>query len=244
MPSILSIPAAEIPFHFLHFPITQQETLLSHVLTHPCLFQALTDTAIIQGNPVLQQLFPLYQSYVIICLLSTHLIIPLVPVEISEALDASLSTAYSSIFVLLVDRGLDRAMEQPPQDELGPILCTILLSLSEAEQQAYHGEPMEAQVANPERAQPAQGADRSRTTPSPSPGLAVNPHSQWPIREPSPARSLTSYSSTSIHITVPQIAWRSHLFPGPPHPTSGMSTREQYCWDAIPAQRGRGHIIY
>ena len=50
---------------------------------------------------------PLYCSYIIVCLLSTCLIIPLIPVDVSEALDTTLSTAHSTIFVMLVDRGLD-----------------------------------------------------------------------------------------------------------------------------------------
>ena len=106
MPSVLLIPTAEIPFHFLPFPITQHKTLLAHVLTHPCLSQALVDTTFIQGNPIHQQLFPLYHSFAIIHLISSYLIVPLVPIEIMEALDTGLSSAHSVIFVLLVDQGL------------------------------------------------------------------------------------------------------------------------------------------
>ena len=117
MLSILNVPVAEIPFHFLCFPIIQRVTLLAHILTHPCL----------ANNPIITQLVPLYWSYVIVCLLSTHLIIPLVPIEVSEALDSTLSVAHSTIFVLLVDRGLDQALKQLPHDELGLLLHTILL---------------------------------------------------------------------------------------------------------------------
>ena len=52
MPSVLSIPTTEIPFHFLCFPIIQQEALLTHVLTHPHLFQALSDTATLAGEDI------------------------------------------------------------------------------------------------------------------------------------------------------------------------------------------------
>ena len=120
MPSILSIPTAEIPFHFLCFPITQCETLLAHVLTHPHLSRALVETAFNQGNPVLQQLFPLFYSYVIVSPISFCLVVSLVFLEITKALDTGLSTACPAIFVLLVDQGLDRAMEQLHRDELRP----------------------------------------------------------------------------------------------------------------------------
>ena len=104
MPSVLLIPTTEIPFHFLHFPITQCEALLTHVLTHPCLSQALANTAVFWDDPTITQLILLYQSHIIVCLISSCLIVPLIPVEISEALNAGLSAACSTIFVLLVDR--------------------------------------------------------------------------------------------------------------------------------------------
>ena len=54
----------------------------------------------------------------------------LLSVEISEAFDAPLSTTYSTIFVMLVDRGVNRAMEDLSRAEFTPLLCTTLLSLS------------------------------------------------------------------------------------------------------------------
>ena len=213
MPSILSIPTAEIPFHFLCFPITQCETLLAHVLTHPHLSRALVETAFNQGNPVLQQFFPLFYSYVIVSLISFCLVVSLVFLEIPKALDTGLSTACPAIFVLLVDQGLDRAMEQLHRDELRPLLCTILLSLSEEQWQAYYQELLEAWVAGPEGAQPVQTANGERTTLSPSPGPAGDPCSPHPARDSSPTDSLTFYSSTEMHVahlaqTVLHIAYQ------------------------------------
>ena len=41
---------------------------------------------------------------------------------------------------MLVDQGLHRAMEDLPRAELSPVLCTILLLLSEAQWQAYYND--------------------------------------------------------------------------------------------------------
>ena len=83
-------------------------------------------------------------------------------------------------------------MEQLPGDKLGPMLHTMLLSLSEEQQQAYYQELLEAQMAAAEGAQQAQRPpNRARTAPSPSPTPATDPCSPCLARKSSLANSLT-----------------------------------------------------
>ena len=227
MPSVLSIPTAEIPFHFLHFPITQCETLLAHVLTHPHLSQALVDTAVIQGNPVLQQLFPLYCSYVIISFPPTSLslwyplrswrhLMPACPQptqpslscwwtrDSMELLSSSL-TMNSSPYSAPSSPSL-KSNSRPTTRNRWRLRWQLQKELSQLR------EPME------------QGPPPHYHLPRPT----VDPCSPHPARESSPADSLTSYSSMETHIAVPQIACQFHPFSILPHPDSGISTQECY----------------
>lgn len=60
MTSILLIPTHEIPFHFLCFPVPQQETLITHVLVYLRLSMSIADTPTFRADPVLTQLIPLF----------------------------------------------------------------------------------------------------------------------------------------------------------------------------------------
>ena len=66
------------------------------------------------------------------------LAIPHLPIQITEAFDPTLSVVQTATLILLVDRGLDWLLETLPRDHLANILCTVLLSLSEEQHQAYY----------------------------------------------------------------------------------------------------------
>ena len=94
---------------------------------------ALSQTPVFQANPLFTQLVGLFQNYALIHQLVTCIIILLVPIKASEAVDPPLSIAGSTILGMLMDRGLHRAMEDLPRAELGPVLHTVLLLLLEAQ---------------------------------------------------------------------------------------------------------------
>ena len=139
MPSILNTPANKIPIHFFHLPIAQREILLVNVLTDPILYDQIITSALYNDNLVFPQAITLFQNYVLIQQLFAHLTIPHLPIQITEAFDPALSSARTTVLVLLVDQGLDRLLGTLPRDHLTNILHTILLSLSEEQHQAYYG---------------------------------------------------------------------------------------------------------
>lgn len=104
--------------------------ILAHILMHPHLLLALAQTHTFKEDPVLSQLVPLFHNYTLVCLMYACLALPHLPTEISEAFDAVLSTAQSTIIVLLVDRGFDQGVEELPRAKLSLVLCTALLALS------------------------------------------------------------------------------------------------------------------
>ena len=115
MPSILNTPANKIPLHLFHLPIAQREVLLVNVLTNPILYKW-----------VIRQLF-------------SHLTVPHLLVQITEAFDPILSAAHTAVLVLLVDRGLNRLLGMLPRDHLASILRTVILSLLEEQWRVYYG---------------------------------------------------------------------------------------------------------
>ena len=131
MPSILSTPAAEIPIHFFRLPTAQREVLLVNVLTDPILYERIIASALYHNNPVFPQVITLFHNYVLIHQMFACLTVPWLPVQIAKAFNPTLSTARSTILILLVDRGLNRLLETLPRDHLANILCMVLLSLSE-----------------------------------------------------------------------------------------------------------------
>ena len=156
---------------------------------------------IFHTNPLFVQLVRLHQNYTLIHHLITHIIVPLVPVKATEVVDPSISLAHSTVLGMLVDRGLHQALEGLPQAKFKPILCTVLLSLSEAQCRAYNNNQslVEENMAEPEGQPPLYEAPCLAFL-SPTPKPRPDPHSPCPIWSPSPARSLTSYSSTNTHV--------------------------------------------
>ena len=199
MPSILSTPAAEIPIHFFCLPIAQREILLVNVLTDPVLYERILASALYHNDPVFPQTITLFRNYVLICQMFACLAVPRLPVQIAKAFDPALSTACSTVLILLVDRGLDRLLGTLPRDHLTNILCTVLLSLSEEQHQAYYSSD---QVAEEVPQQPENRALPSRPT---------DPHSPQPKRDSSPTDSLSS-TNTTVNPT-PQLAQRTNPFP-------------------------------
>ena len=131
MPSILSTPTAEIPIHFFHLLNAQREILLVNILTDPVLYERILASALYHDNPIFPPAITLFHNYVLIHQMFARLAIPHLPVQIAEAFDPALSTARTTVLVLLVDRGLNRLLGTLPRDHLANILHTILLSLSE-----------------------------------------------------------------------------------------------------------------
>ena len=192
MPSILSTPTAEIPIHFFHLPVAQREILLVNVLTNPVLYERILALALYHDDPVFPQAITLFRNYVLIRQMFAHLAIPRLPIQIAKAFDPTLSTAHTTVLVLLVDRGLDRLLGTLPRDHLANILRTILLSLSEEQCQAYYGsDPVEEEVPQ----QPEGRIPQPRT---------ANPHSPRPARHSSPTESLSS-TDTAVN-PAPQLA--------------------------------------
>ena len=60
MPSILNTPANEIPIHFFHFPVAQQEVLLVNVLTDPTLYESIIASPCFRDDPTFQQAIILF----------------------------------------------------------------------------------------------------------------------------------------------------------------------------------------
>ena len=122
MPSILSTPTAEIPIHFFHLPAAQREILLVNVLTDPTLYERILALALYLNDPIFPQAITLFRNYVLIHQMFAHLAIPRLPVQIAEAFNPALSTARTTVLVLLVDRGLDQPLGTLPRDHLANIL--------------------------------------------------------------------------------------------------------------------------
>ena len=192
MPSILNTPAVEIPIHFFRLPVAQREILVVNVLTDPILYERILASAQYHDDPVFPQAITLFRNYVLIRQMFAQLAVPRLPVQIAEAFDPALSTARTTVLVLLVDRGLDRLLETLPRDHLANILRTILLSLSEEQRQTYYGSD---QVEEEVPQQPEGGVPQSR---------ASDPRSPRPARHSSPTESLSS-TDTAIN-PAPQLA--------------------------------------
>ena len=212
MPSILNTPAAEIPIHFFHLPITQREILLVNVLTDPILYERILALALYHDDPVFPQAITLFRNYVLIHQMFAHLAVPRLPVQIAEAFDPALCAAHSTVLILLVDRGLDRLLGTLPRDHLTNILCTILLSLSEEQHRAYYSSD---QVEEEILQQPEGGIPQPR---------AANPHSPRPTRHSSPTESL-SCTDTAVN-PAPQLARRTNPFPRHSGAAPPLSPRE------------------
>ena len=60
MPSILNTPANEIPIHFFHLPVTQQEVLLVNILTNPTLYESIITSPRFRNDPTFQQAIVLF----------------------------------------------------------------------------------------------------------------------------------------------------------------------------------------
>ena len=191
MPSILSTPTAKIPSHFFRLPVAQREILLVNVLTDPILYERILALALYHDDPIFPQAITLFRNYVLIRQMFAHLAIPHLPIQIAEAFDPALSAACTTVLVLLVDRGLDRLLGTLPRDHLANILCTILLSLSEEQCQAYYGsDPVKEVPQQPEGGIPQPGAS--------------DPRSPRPARHSSPTESLSS-TDTAVN-PAPQLA--------------------------------------
>ena len=228
MPSILSTPAAEIPIHFFHLPVTQREILLVNILTDPVLYDRILASALYHDDPIFPQAITLFHNYVLVHQMFACLALPHLPVQIAEAFDPALSAARTTMLVLLVDRGLDRLLGTLPRDHLTNILRTVLLSLSEEQRQAYYGSDLvEEEIPQ----QPENGI--------PQPGTS-NPCSPRPARHSSPTESLSS-TDTTVN-PAPQLAQRTNPFPCHLRAAPPLSPRERYHSDTMPAQQSRGRI--
>ena len=122
MPSILNTPALEIPIHFFRLPVTQREILLVNVLTDPILYERVLTSALYHEDPIFPQVITLFRNYVLTRQMFAHLAVPHLPVQITEAFNPTLSTACTTMLVLLVDRGLNRLLGTLPRDHLANIL--------------------------------------------------------------------------------------------------------------------------
>ena len=202
MPSILNTPANEIPIYFFHLPVAQREVLLVNVLTDPVLYESIVAFPCFHDDPTFQQAIVVFQNYVLIRQLFARLAVPRLPIQITEAFDPALTAVRTSVLVLLVDRGLDRLLGTLPRDHLASILRTVILSLSEGQQQAYYcpDDPVEGAVQEEEE-------DHGPTLPN------VDPRSPRPTRASSPTDSISS-TDTAVN-PPPQLARHSNPFP--PH---------------------------
>ena len=192
MPSILHTLAAKIPIHFFCLPIAQREILLVNVLTDPILYKRIITSALYHNDPIFPQAITLFCNCVLIHQMFACLAVPCLPIQIAKAFDPALSAAYTTVLVMLVDRGLNRLLGTLPRDHLANILCTILLSLSEEQRRAYYGsEQMVEEILQ----QPEGGIPQPRTT---------DPRSPRPARHSSPTNSL-SLTDTAVN-PAPQLA--------------------------------------
>ena len=92
MPSILNTPTNEIPLHLFHLPIAQREVLLVNVLTDPVLYERIIHSALYHDDPTFTQAVIIFQNYVLIQQLFSHLAVPGLLIQIAEAFDPTLST--------------------------------------------------------------------------------------------------------------------------------------------------------
>ena len=223
MPSILNTPANEIPIHFFRLPVTQREVLLVNVLTDPILYESIVTSPRYCNDPTFQQAIILFWNYTLIQQLFARLAVPRLPIQITKAFDPTLSATRTSILVLLVDWGLDRLLGTLPRDHFTLILRTVILSLSEGQQQAYYppNDAVEGAVQEEE--------DRG------SPLPLAEPRSPRPTRASSPTDSVSS-TDTAVN-PLPQLA--HHTNPFPPRRPNPLSPQECYRRDTTPAQRGR-----
>ena len=104
MPSILNTPANKIPIHFFCLPIAQREILLVNILTNPVLYERIVTSALYHDDPIFPQAITLFHNYVLIHQMFAHLAVPRLSVQLAEAFDPALSTAHTTMLVLLVDR--------------------------------------------------------------------------------------------------------------------------------------------
>ena len=180
MPLILNTPANEIPIHFFYLPIAQQEVLLVSVLTDPILYESIIASTHYHDDPTFQQAIVLFQNYTLLRQLFAQLAVPRLPIQITEAFDPALAATRTSVLVLLVDQGLNRLLEALPRDHFALILRTIILSLSEGQQQAYYcpNDTVEGTVQEEENHRP--------------PLPLVEPCSPCPTRASLPTNSLSS----------------------------------------------------
>ena len=192
MPSILNTPDNEIPIHFFHLPVAQGEILLVNVLTNPVLYERIIASTLYHDDPVFPQAITLFHNYVLICQMFACLAVPHLPVQITEAFDPALSTACTTVLVLLVDRGINWLLGTLLRDHLANILHTIVLSLSEEQYRAYYGGEQMAEeiLQQPESRIPQPGA--------------TDPRSPQPTRHSSPTNSLSS-TDTTVN-PAPQLA--------------------------------------
>ena len=109
MPSILSIPANEIPIHFFRLPVAQREVLLVNVLTDPILYESIITSPCYRDDPTFQQAIVLFRNYTLIRQLFARLAVPRLPIQIAEAFDPALVAARTSVLVLLVVKEIGRA---------------------------------------------------------------------------------------------------------------------------------------
>ena len=87
-----------------------------------------------------------------------------------------------------MDRGLNRLLGTLPRDHLALILSTVILSLSEEQQQAYYGTNA-----------PVEGAVQTGQENGNPPTYArTDPHSPHPARASSPTDSLSS-TNTAVN---------------------------------------------
>ena len=135
--------------------------------------------------------------------------------------------ARTSVLVLLVDWGLDRLLGALPRDHFTLILRTVILSLSEGQQQAhYHpNDTVEGTV---------QEEEEDCGPPLPH----IKPRSPCLTRASSPTNSMSS--TDTVVNPLPQLAHCTNPFP--PHQPNPLSPWERYGRDATPAQRGRPRV--
>ena len=200
MSLILSTPTNEIPIHFFRLPVAQWEVLLVNILTNPILYESIVASSHYRDDPTFQQAIVLFWNYTLLRQLFARLAVPHLPIQIAEAFDPALAAARTSVLVLLVDQGLNRLLGALSRDHLALILRTVILLLSEGQQQAYYrpNDTVEGTV---------QEEEEDRGPPLPR----VEPHSPCPTRASSPTDSISS-TNTTVN-PLPQLARCTNPFP-------------------------------
>ena len=189
MLSILSIPIAEIPFHFSTFPLPRGKP--SSPMSSPT-----PNSLLFLGNPpssetILLSLSSLASTNVTSlppsCLptLLSHFFLP---TSVRPLMPPCLLPAPSSLSCWWTGGSTElwRTSLEPSS------LCfsTLYFSLSEEQWLAYYPKLLEGQVAAPE------GGTQMNGSPCiPSPSQTPKPHSAWPMCNSFPTNSLTCYSS-------------------------------------------------